>query len=88
MKVLLNARGKSSEKYARPLLEVRNQLQGIQEKQLMTESKAKNWISLCCLSQLAKAAEALLPSDALQWAWLQGLPLVGCRWSEPWPLQP
>ena len=54
MKVLLNARGKSSEKYARPLLEVRNQLQGIQEKQLMTESKAKNWISMKDLKAIAK----------------------------------
>ena len=59
MKVLLNARGNTteSEKYARPLVDVRNKLQGIREKQEMTETKAKNWVPMCDLKKIAKQAK-------------------------------
>ena len=58
MKVLLNARGaaQDSQKYARPLLDVRNQLQSIQEKQVMSDSKAKNWVPYKALKGIALQA--------------------------------
>jgi len=56
MKVLLNARGKDAEslKYGRPLIDVRNKLEGIREKQEMTESKSKNWVPFKDLKMIAK----------------------------------
>ena len=56
MKVLLNARGKTSEseKYAQPLIDVRNQLQNAREKQEMSETKAKNWVEFKDLKAIAK----------------------------------
>lgn len=65
MKVLLNARGKTAEsaKYAQPLMDVRGKLQGLKEKQEMTESKAKNWVPFkdlkCCAKQARTETFAL-----------------------------
>ena len=56
MKVLCNARGDKdgSEKYARPLVEVKNELQADYEKQQRSEKQQKNWVDCCDLKKAAK----------------------------------
>ena len=56
MKVLLNARNKTekSDKYARPLIEVKNQIQNDYDKQEKNERQKKNWVDFKELKAAAK----------------------------------
>lgn len=56
MKVLLNARGKKVEsaKYARPLINVKNELQAVYEKQERNEKQSRNWVEYRDLKLCAK----------------------------------
>jgi hypothetical protein len=65
MKVLLNVRGKTeeSDKYARPLIEVKNQLQNEYDKQERSDKQQKNWVDYadlnCCAKELRTATYKL-----------------------------
>ena len=56
MKVLLNARENTEEsaKYARPLVEVKNEIQAEYEKQERNPKQDKNWVDCCDLKKAAK----------------------------------
>ena len=60
MKVLCNARGKKdeSDKYARPLVEVKNELQTAYERQERSDKQQKNWVDCKDLQCAAKALRA------------------------------
>ena len=70
MKVLLNQRGltEESEKYGRPLVEVRNELQNEYDRQELTGRAKKNWIEykdICCCAKTLQAETFALDKRVL-----------------------